>query len=103
VAEIVGKQLRQLGHQRQVLCVTHLPQVAAQAHQHFQVSKLTGDRTTHTQIRMLSEDDRLEEIARMLGGQKITRSTREHAREMIAGAGSAKPAASAAGKASQTT
>lgn len=83
VAETVGQQLQTLGLQRQVLCVTHLPQVAAQAHQHLQVSKLTGDNTTRTQIRPLGSEERVEEIARMLGGQKITASTLEHAREML--------------------
>jgi len=57
--------------------------VAAQAHQHLRVSKLTGDKTTHTQVHTLGEDERMEEIARMLGGKKITASTREHAREML--------------------
>jgi len=83
VAETVGKQLQALGKHHQVLCVTHLPQVAAQAHQHLRVSKLTGDKTTRTQIQSLGEDERMEEIARMLGGKKITASTREHAREML--------------------
>ncbi len=83
VAEAVGKQLQTLGKHHQVLCVTHLPQVAAQAHQHLQVSKLTGDKTTRTRIRELDKDERMEEIARMLGGRKITKSTREHAREML--------------------
>ncbi|GMQ89670.1 MAG: DNA repair protein RecN [Gammaproteobacteria bacterium] len=83
VAETVGKQLQALGKHHQVMCVTHLPQVAAQAHQHLRVSKLTGDKTTRTQIQSLGEDERMEEIARMLGGKKITASTREHAREML--------------------
>jgi DNA repair protein RecN (Recombination protein N) len=83
VAEIVGKQLQALGKHHQVMCVTHLPQVAAQAHQHLQVSKLTSDETTRTRIRELGKDERMEEIARMLGGKKITASTREHAREML--------------------
>jgi len=83
VAETVGKQLQALGEHHQVLCVTHLPQVAAQAHQHLQVTKLTSDETTRTRVRELSEDERMEEIARMLGGKKITTSTRAHAREML--------------------
>jgi len=83
VAETVGLQLRALGDHHQVLCVTHLPQVASQAHQHLQVSKLTGDKTTRTRIRQLTQDERIEEIARMLGGQKITAPTLEHAREML--------------------
>jgi DNA repair protein RecN (Recombination protein N) len=83
VAEIVGQKLRALGADRQVLCVTHLPQVAALANHQMQVSKLAGEDTTHTRIRPLDDGERIDEIARMLGGVKITRQTREHAREMI--------------------
>jgi DNA repair protein RecN (Recombination protein N) len=83
VAEVVGRQLRALGATRQVLCVTHLPQVAAQAHQHCQVQKLTGDATTRTRIRKLSDSERVDEIARMLGGVEMTAQTRAHAEEMM--------------------
>ena len=83
VAETVGQQLKALGRYHQVLCVTHLPQVAAQAHQHLQVSKHTDQETTRTHIRALDEAERIEEIARMLGGKKITPSTRKHAQEML--------------------
>ena len=83
VAETVGKQMQLLGKHHQVMCVTHLPQVAAQAHHHLQVSKLAGDKITRTRIRALADDERVEEIARMLGGRKITASTRQHAREML--------------------
>jgi DNA repair protein RecN (Recombination protein N) len=83
VAEIVGQKLRTLGSDRQILCVTHLPQVAALAHHQLQVSKLAGEDTTRTRIRALDDEERIDEIARMLGGVKITRQTREHAREMI--------------------
>ena len=83
VAEAVGQQLRALGSHHQVLCVTHLPQVACQAHQHLQVAKLTGDKTTRTRIRHLHGDERVEEIARMLGGRTITDSTLRHAAEML--------------------
>ena len=83
VAEIVGQKLRALGAGRQVLCVTHLPQVAALAHQQMQVSKHSGKDTTHTRIRPLDGTERVDELARMLGGVKITRQTREHAREMM--------------------
>jgi DNA repair protein RecN (Recombination protein N) len=83
VAETVGRQLHLLGGHRQVMCVTHLPQVAAQAHQHLQVSKLTGGKTTRTRIRLLSDKERTEEIARMLGGRTITDSTMQHAQEML--------------------
>jgi DNA repair protein RecN (Recombination protein N) len=65
------------------LCVTHLPQVAALAHQQLQVSKLSGKDTTRTRIRTLNEEERVDELARMLGGVRITRQTREHAREML--------------------
>ena len=84
VAEMVGKQLRALGGSHQVLCVTHLPQVAALAHHHWQVSKQTRDGETFTAVAALSESARCEEIARMLGGMEITRQTRAHAKDMIA-------------------
>jgi DNA repair protein RecN (Recombination protein N) len=84
VAEMVGKQLRTLGVSHQVLCITHLPQVAALAHHHLQVSKQTRDGQTFTAIVPLTEAARCEEIARMLGGMEITRQTRAHAKEMIA-------------------
>ena len=84
VAEIVGRRLRQLGDQRQVLCVTHLPQVASQAHAHLRVAKITDGRSTRTGITTLGEQERVEEIARMLGGVEITERTREHAAEMLA-------------------
>ena len=83
VAEIVGQKLRALGTGRQVLCVTHLPQVAALANHQLQVSKLSGEDTTRTRIRALDDEERIDEIARMLGGVNITRQTHEHAREMI--------------------
>lgn len=83
VAEIVGQQLRALAARRQVLCVTHLPQVAAQAHHHLQVSKSAADGKTRTGIRALHVGDRHEEIARMLGGVEITEQTRAHAKEMV--------------------
>jgi len=83
VAEIVGRLLRTLAGARQVLCVTHLPQVASQAHHHLQVSKSTLEGQTYTRIQPLDDEERVGEIARMLGGQEITRKTLEHAREMI--------------------
>jgi DNA repair protein RecN (Recombination protein N) len=83
VAETVGKQLRSLGERGQVLCVTHLPQVAAQAHHHLQVRKHTRPGATETGIRGLSDAERVEEIARMLGGIEITEQTVAHAREMV--------------------
>jgi len=83
VAEIVGSMLRSLGGRRQVLCVTHLPQVAAQAHNHLQVRKYAEEDQTYAAIAPLDAEARVEEIARMLGGRDITRKTLEHAREMI--------------------
>jgi len=83
VAEIVGQLLRRLGDRRQVLCVTHLPQVASQAHQHLRVHKLSDGKTTETRIDSLDEKARVDEVARMLGGVDITQQTRRHAREMI--------------------
>ncbi len=83
VAETVGRQLQALGAHHQVLCVTHLPQVASHAHQHLQVAKVTDGQSTRTQIRALTDADRTQEIARMLGGRKITDSTLQHAQEML--------------------
>jgi DNA repair protein RecN (Recombination protein N) len=83
VAEIVGRQLRALGERAQVLCVTHLPQVASQAHAHVRVTKLTDGKSTRTSLHTLTSDERIEEIARMLGGVDITDKAREHAAEML--------------------
>ncbi|MCU7934706.1 MAG: DNA repair protein RecN [Candidatus Thiodiazotropha sp. (ex Dulcina madagascariensis)] len=83
VAEIVGQMLRTLAANRQILCVTHLPQVAAQAMHHFQIQKTTRKRMTRTEIARLREAERIQEIARMLGGVKITEQTLAHAREMV--------------------
>lgn len=83
VAEVVGKLLRDLGKHHQVLCVTHLPQVAACAHHHFEVQKKQGKHETVSRIDLLDDPARTEEIARMLGGLKITETTRKHAREML--------------------
>jgi DNA repair protein RecN (Recombination protein N) len=83
VAETVGKLLRQLGESHQILCVTHLPQVAAQGNQHFKVSKSQSGDKTLSQLNVLSRNERVEEIARMLGGATITDTTRRHARELL--------------------
>jgi DNA repair protein RecN (Recombination protein N) len=83
VAEIVGEQLQRLADSAQVICVTHLPQVASQGDQQLKVSKLSDGKTTRTQIKSLTPDERIEEIARMLGGAKITAATRAHAAEML--------------------
>jgi DNA repair protein RecN (Recombination protein N) len=82
-AEIVGQHLRSIGNECQVLCVTHLPQVAAQAHHHLQVNKTTTQSTTETSITHLDEKQKQSEIARMLGGVDITQQTLDHAQEMI--------------------
>ncbi|GAB3406186.1 DNA repair protein RecN [Massilia agilis] len=85
VAEVVGRLLKRLGQQRQVLCVTHLPQVASQANQHFQVAKGTlASGKTVSRIDVLGARERVEEVARMLGGLEITETTRKHARELLA-------------------
>lgn len=83
IAEIVGRKLREIANYRQVFCVTHLPQVASQAHQHYQVTKNKSSLDTTTDVVALDDSQRLEEIARMLGGMTITEQTRAHAREMI--------------------
>jgi DNA repair protein RecN (Recombination protein N) len=83
IAEIVGRELRTLADQAQVLCVTHLPQVASQGHHHLRVNKLTDGKTTRTSLSDLSPDERVEELARMLGGVDITAKAREHAQEML--------------------
>ena len=85
VAEIVGRQLRDLGERAQVLCVTHLPQVASQAHGQFRVTKLSDGKITRTAVKPLGAAERIDEIARMLGGIDITEQARAHAREMLAG------------------
>lgn len=83
VAETVGKYLRSLGAAKQVLCVTHLPQVAAQGHHHFQVSKAIDQGFTRSVIQKLGAESRVAEVARMLGGQNITAATRTAAQELI--------------------
>jgi DNA repair protein RecN (Recombination protein N) len=83
VAEIVGGLLKQLGTRYQVMCVTHLPQVAAMADAQWQVSKALADGVTLSHIRVLKPAERVEEIARMLGGVKITETTLKHAAEML--------------------
>ncbi len=83
VAEIVGSLLRQLGKHHQVMCVTHLPQVAAQANAQWQVSKASQAGKTLSCVNVLGETERIEEIARMLGGVTITETTRKHAAELL--------------------
>ena len=87
VAEIVGQKLRLLGNDRQVFCVTHLHQVAALGHNHLLVEKTSDADSTRTQVRLLTPEQRKHEIARMLGGVRITEQTLAHAEEMLASSG----------------
>jgi len=83
IAEVVGRQLRELGARSQVLCVTHLAQVAAQGHHHLRVLKLTDGKTTRTTLTELTGQERVQEVARMLGGAQVTEKALAHAREML--------------------
>jgi DNA repair protein RecN (Recombination protein N) len=83
VAETVGRLLNQLGRSHQILCVTHLPQVAAQGNHHLKVSKSQDGDKTVSQVQILGRGERVEEVARMLGGATITDTTRRHARELL--------------------
>jgi DNA repair protein RecN (Recombination protein N) len=83
VAEIVGQLLKELGIKRQVLVITHLPQVAAQGAEHLRVSKTVSAGQTLSKIETLDEAERVDEVARMLGGVEITETTRQHATEML--------------------
>jgi DNA repair protein RecN (Recombination protein N) len=93
VAEIVGRRMRDLGKDRQVLTVTHLPQVAALAHQHVLVNKVSTKQSSRSEILTLTRTEREQEIARMLGGLDLTAKTLDHAREML-GAAALEPPAS---------
>ena len=88
VAFVVGQKLKSMANKRQVLCVTHLPQVASHAAHHYVIRKEVKNKRTITEARILGEPEREEEIARMLGGLSITAKTKEHAREMLKTAGS---------------
>jgi len=83
VAEVVGRRLREIASAHQVLCVTHLPQVASQGRHHYRIVKLSDGKSSRTQVRALDSDQRVEELSRMLGGVEITPATRAHAEEMI--------------------
>lgn len=85
VAEVVGRLLQKLGTRQQVLCVTHLPQVASCANEQFQISKVQDNLLTspHSEVKRLSHEERVREIARMLGGLKLTETTLKHAEEML--------------------
>ncbi len=82
-AALVGQMLRKLGERLQVFCVTHQPQVAACAHHHFMVQKMSDNNQTFTHISLLQSSEKVDEIARMLGGLKITEQTRSHAEELL--------------------
>jgi DNA repair protein RecN (Recombination protein N) len=84
VAATVGRLLRELGRRRQVLCVTHLPQVAACADRHYRVAKTSDRKGVTAELARLEGSARIEELARMLGGQEITAKTRAHAKELLA-------------------
>ena len=84
-AEAVGQKLKSLGRVQQVLCVTHLPQIAAFADQHLAVEKREQDGRTQTRIRVLDDRARTHEVARMLSGAKVTETSLQHAAQMIAG------------------
>ena len=86
VAEIVGQKLRALGERRQALCVTHLPQVAAQGHAHYRVSKAPVEGVTRSEVERLDGSARAEELARMLGGVEVSREARAAARKLLQGA-----------------
>lgn len=87
VAEIVGQKLRALGEKRQALCVTHLPQVAAQGHAHYRVSKAASDGVTQSAVEKLDAKQRAEELARMLGGVEVSKEARAAAKRLLSNAG----------------
>ena len=83
MAQTVGRLMRQLGQDRQVLAVTHLPQVAASADHHLFVSKRQDDQGTASEVRAIADETRVQELARMLGGDKLSDASLAHAREML--------------------
>lgn len=83
-AAIVGKLLRELGESTQVMCVTHLPQVAGCGHQHYFVNKETNGEETETTMKLLSKKERLQEIARLLAGSEVTKNTLANAKDLLA-------------------
>jgi len=82
-AEDVGKKLKGVAKHHQILCITHLPQIACFGDRHYRVVKTVSGERTIASVDVLSDKDRLDEIARMLGGTELTKKTREHAREML--------------------
>jgi DNA repair protein RecN (Recombination protein N) len=85
VADRVGRVLGELAAEHQVICISHLPQIAALAHTHFRVVKDSAGGRTRTRVERLAEPERVEEIARMAGGAKVSDATRRHARELLRG------------------
>ena len=83
IAEVVGRKLKEISCQHQVFCITHLPQIASFADSHYKVTKKETGGRTHAEVKQLTEEERVDEIARMLGGIKITGKTLDHAREML--------------------
>lgn len=83
IAEVIGRKIQSVAQHRQVLCITHLPQIAVYADHHFQVRKCVSDNRTQTQVKLLTQQEQTEEVARMLGGIRITKHTRAAAREML--------------------
>ncbi|MBU4419372.1 MAG: DNA repair protein RecN, partial [Proteobacteria bacterium] len=83
VAEAVGRKLSNLARYHQIICITHLPQIAKFGDNHFSITKKVSQGRTTTSINPLNEKDRVKEIARMLGGMEITKTTLDHAREML--------------------
>ena len=92
VAEAIGRRLQRASAHHQVLCVTHLPQIAAFADTHFRVGKRERKGRTITEVERLDDDARIEELARMLGGARVTQSARDHAAALLAAARAAKAA-----------
>jgi DNA repair protein RecN (Recombination protein N) len=86
VADVVGSRLHRLGDRFQVLCITHLPQIASRGSTHFHIDKVVRGSRTLTSVRRLDSDGRIEEIGRMIGGAVVTDQTRASARELLAGA-----------------
>jgi DNA repair protein RecN (Recombination protein N) len=82
-ADIVGQLLRQLGEKTQVLCVTHLAQVAGKAHHHLRVNKITKGAQVSVTLEALENEQKVEEIARMIGSSRVTQTTLDHARELL--------------------
>ena len=82
-AQIVGEKLSKIGKKKQVMCITHLPQIAANGHTHYRIEKNTSNNRTYTNIKELTFDERIDEIARLIAGNNITEKTIEHAHEII--------------------